>query len=423
MSSSDPQSEMPGISLRRADVEEQLLAEDATRAYLRQIGGIPLLTNDEEVYYTRRYVACREELRHLLACLPGLLLGALERIAAAPFEDLAELVANEVLDDPDGLRRRLRAVLVAGARLVNQADATALAEEQEELRPLVAASLVGMLEPLALREAFYEDCLKKVLGEAGQEAPDLRGRLADMHRELETTRRAIVEGNLRLVISIAKRYAHCGMPLIDLIQEGNIGLMRAVERFDPERGHRFSTYATYWIRQSITRALAKNGRTIRIPSNMIREITQINAVEDRLVQENGVQPEAEAVAEAVGLSVARVRALKKMARQTISLQSTVAGDEVAELNEFISDDTAESPEEVMAGHVLRDAVGLALTTLDERERRILTLHYGLDGSEPKTLREVSLEFKLTSERIRQIEFGALRKLRHPVRRRYFDGYY
>ncbi|MDX9981459.1 MAG: RNA polymerase sigma factor RpoD/SigA [Lentisphaeria bacterium] len=423
MSPSDPQSEMPGVSLRRADVEEQLLAEDATRAYLRQIGGIPLLTNDEEVYYTRRYVACREELRHLLASLPGLLLGALERIAAAPFEDLPELVGNEVLDDQEGLRRRLRAVLAAGARLVNQAGAADPAEEREELRPLVAASLVGMLEPLALRDAFYEDCLKRVLSEAGRETPDLRGRMEAMHRELEATRRAIVEGNLRLVISIAKRYAHCGMPLIDLIQEGNIGLMRAVERFDPERGHRFSTYATYWIRQSITRALAKNGRTIRIPSNMIREITQINAVEDRLVQENGVQPEAEAIAEAVGFSVARVRALKKMARQTISLQSTVAGDEVAELNEFISDDTAESPEDTMAGRVLRDAVGLALTTLDERERRILTLHYGLDGSEPKTLREVSLEFKLTSERIRQIEFGALRKLRHPVRRRYFDGYY
>jgi len=423
LSSADPQSEMPGISLRRAAAEEQLLAEDATRAYLRQIGGIPLLTNDEEVYYTRRYVVCREELRHLLACLPSLLLEALGRIAAAPAEDLAEAVESEAGEDPEGLRRRLRTVLAAGERLV-KAETAASAEEREELCPLLAASLVGMLEPLPLREFFYEECLKRALADPTPlGGGDLRERLAAMRREQETTRRTIVEGNLRLVISIAKRYAHCGMPLIDLIQEGNIGLMRAVERFDPERGHRFSTYATYWIRQSITRALAKNGRIIRIPSNMIREISQINAAEDRLVQENGVQPEAEAVAEAVGLSIARVRALKKMARQTISLQSTVPGDEMAELSDFISDDTAESPEELMASDVLRDAVGLALATLDERERRILTLHYGLDGGEPKTLREVSLEFKLTSERIRQIEFGALRKLRHPVRRRYFDGYY
>jgi RNA polymerase primary sigma factor len=338
-------------------------------------------------------------------------------------DEIADMVENEALDDVEGLRLQVRAVLAAGDRLVNQAEKTAPAEEREELRPLVSASLVGMLEKLALREVFYEDCLKQALADPDWEAADLRDRLTAMQQEMEETRRAIVEGNLRLVISIAKRYAHCGMPLIDLIQEGNIGLMRAVERFDPERGHRFSTYATYWIRQSITRALAKNGRTIRIPSNMIREITQINAVEDRLVQENGVQPEAEAIAEAVGLSVARVRALKKMARQTISLQSTVSGDEAAELNEFVGDNTAESPEDAMASHVLRDAVGLALTTLDERERRILTLHYGLDGSEPKTLREVSVEFRLTSERIRQIEFGALRKLRHPVRRRYFDGYY
>lgn len=416
---------MPGTFLRRAGAEEQLLAEDATRAYLRQIGSIPLLTNDEEVYYTRRYVACSEELRALLTSVPSLLLGALAKVATAPADDLAEVVDVAAMEDEDGLRQRLRAVLVAGERFVGTCHVPDADGDEDDFRQLVSASLSGMFGQLGLRDCFYEGCLKEALhappGIGPKEA--VRERLAELQREQEATRRAIVEGNLRLVISIAKRYGHCGTPLIDLIQDGNIGLMRAVERFDPERGHRFSTYATYWIRQSITRALAKSGRTIRIPANMIREITQINAAEDRLVQENGSQPEAEAIAQAVGITVARVRALKKMARQTISLQSTVANDDQAELTEFISDEITEGPEEAMAADVLREAVGLALDSLDERERRILTLHFGLDGGEPKTLREVSLEFRLTSERIRQIEFGALRKLRHPVRRRFFDGYY
>ena len=416
---------MPGTFLRRAGAEEQLLAEDATRVYLRQIGSIPLLTNDEEVYYTRRYVACSEELRALLTSVPSLLLGALAKVTTAPADDLAEIVDVAAMEDEGGLRQRLRAVLVAGERFVGTCQAADAGGGEGDFRSLVSASLSGMFAQPGLRDCFYEGCLKEALHAPPGIGPKqaVRDRLAELQREQEATRRAIVEGNLRLVISIAKRYAHCGTPLIDLIQDGNIGLMRAVERFDPERGHRFSTYATYWIRQSITRALAKSGRTIRIPANMIREITQINAAEDRLVQENGSQPEAEAIAQAVGITAARVRALKKMARQTISLQSTVANDDLSELTEFISDEITEGPEEAMAADVLREAVGLALDSLDERERRILTLHFGLDGREPKTLREVSLEFRLTSERIRQIEFGALRKLRHPVRRRFFDGYY
>jgi RNA polymerase primary sigma factor len=427
LSPADSQPQMPAPSLRRAGVEERLLAEDATRAYLRQIGNIPLLTNDEEVFYTRRYRACRDELRELLACLPKLLLGSLAKVEQSTQNELAEMVEYAAMEDQDGLRKQFRAVLVAGEefseRLDDQSEPSAAVED--ELQPLLSASLVNMFGKLALRDCFYDSCLTEALGATPAQSPDdiLRERMVSVQQEQEATRQAIVEGNLRLVISVAKRYAHCGMPLIDLIQEGNIGLMRAVERFDPDRGHRFSTYATYWIRQAITRALAKSGRTIRIPSNMIREISQINAAEERLVQEGGNQPEAEAVAQAVGLSVARVRALKKMARQTISLQSTVNSEDQTELADFISDHVTDSPAEAMAGAVLREAIDLAMGTLDQRERRILNLHFGLDGGEPKTLREVSLEFGLTSERIRQIEFGALRKLRHPTRRQFFDGYY
>ena len=416
---------MPGPSLRRADAEERLLAEDATRAYLRQIGNIPLLTNDEEIYYTRHYCSCRDEMQTLLTRAPKLLLDALARIAHAPQDELAESVEHAAMEDVAGLRQRLQATLDAGAELRQRLENGADDEDGEGLMPLVSASLSSLFGQLELRDCFYEECLGTALASPSEHGLDesLAVRLGDLRQSQEATRQAIVEGNLRLVISVAKRYSHCGMPLIDLIQEGNIGLMRAVERFDPDRGHRFSTYATYWIRQAITRSLAKNGRTIRIPANMIREISQINAAEERLVQETGNQPEAEAIAEVVDLSVARVRALKKMARQTISLQSTVSHDEQTELADLIKDHVTESPEEAMAGGVLREAIDMALDTLDEREQRILTLHFGLDGSEPKTLREVSEEFNLTSERIRQIEFGALRKLRHPARRKYFDGYY
>ena len=423
LSPADSQPGARAASLRHAGAEERLLAEDATRAYLRQISGIPLLTNDEEVFYTRRYRTCREELQEQISCLPSILLRALGQVAEAPQDELAEMVDYAAMENQEALRQQFRSVLAAAEALAKR---LAGAEDQDQQpQALLSASLLGMFRTLALRDCFYEKCLETALAaDAAADGPDtsLRERMLSLQREQEDTRRTIVEGNLRLVISVAKRYAHCGMPLIDLIQEGNIGLMRAVERFDPERGHRFSTYATYWIRQAISRALAKNGRTIRIPSNMIREITQINAAEERLVQEGGAQPDAEAIAQAVDLSVARVRALKKMARQTISLQSTVNADDQSELSDFVSDQTVAGPDELMATPILREAIGLAMNTLDARERRILTLHFGLDGNEPKTLREVSAEFNLTSERIRQIEFGALRKLRHPTRRKFFDGY-
>ena len=425
LSVADNQSRIPSPPLHRAEGEERLLAEDATRAYLRQIGNIPLLTNDEEVFHTQRYRECRDELRDLLCGMPRLVLAALANLAQASQEELAEAVEYGAASDPDAARQQFRTVVVAGEALLQQFGEIEHDDDEVDAHALRSASLLRLLDKLPLRDGFYEDCLRQALddGTATSATPPLRDLLLSVRREQEATRQAIVEGNLRLVISIAKRYAHCGMPLIDLIQEGNIGLMRAVERFDPDRGHRFSTYATYWIRQAISRALANSGRTIRIPSNMIREISQINATEERLVQENGVQPDDEAVARAVGLPVARVRALKKMARQTISLQSTINDDDQSALGDFIADQAMDSPEEAMAGPVLREAIGLAMETLSSRERRILTLHFGLDGKEPKTLREVSTEFNLTSERIRQIEFAALRKLRHPTRRKFFDGYY
>jgi len=248
---------------------------------------------------------------------------------------------------------------------------------------------------------------------------DVRMRLREAHQ----AKTEMVEANLRLVISIAKKYTNRGLSFLDLIQEGNMGLMKAVEKFEYRRGYKFSTYATWWIRQAITRSIADQARTIRIPVHMIETLNKVMQVQKQLLQEYGHEPTPEEVAEEMALPVERVQTIMKMAQQPISLQSPVGDGDDTNFGDFIEDKSAENPYDQTAFSLLREKIIDVLDSLTERERRVLSLRFGLVDGYSRTLEEVGKQFKVTRERIRQIEAKALRKMRHPTRIRQLHGFF
>ncbi len=291
------------------------------------------------------------------------------------------------------------------------------AEEEIEFAQKMEAGVVAK-EKIAILE-------KRLPHVDEKEAKELRDEIKSLQKDLDAgdeAKKRLAEANLRLVVSIAKRYVGRGMLFLDLIQEGNLGLIKAVEKFDCRKGFKFSTYATWWIRQAITRAIADQARTIRIPVHMVETINKLIRVSRQLLQELGREPTPEEIAEEMNLPVERVREILKISQEPVSLETPIGEEEDSHLGDFIQDDNVPVPADAAAFTLLKEQLVEVLGTLTEREQKVLRLRFGLDDGRARTLEEVGKEFNVTRERIRQIEAKALRKLRHPSRSRKLKDY-
>jgi RNA polymerase primary sigma factor len=327
-------------------------------------------------------------------------------------EIMNQLVELEI--EPDQFDKILETLETLGVDVVNELDIVVEEPEPPEPVPVEVEPDLSVPEGISI-----DDPVRMYLKEIGK-VPLLS---ADEEIEIaqrmelgdEEAKRKLAEANLRLVVSIAKRYVGRGMLFLDLIQEGNLGLIKAVEKFDYRKGYKFSTYATWWIRQAITRAIADQARTIRIPVHMVETINKLIRVSRQLLQEKGREPLPEEIAQEMAISEEKVREIIKIAQEPVSLETPIGEEEDSHLGDFIPDDDAPAPAEAASFTLMKEQLLSVLDTLTQREEKVLRLRFGLDDGRQRTLEEVGKEFNVTRERIRQIEAKALRKLRHPSR--------
>ena len=331
------------------------------------------------------------------------------------------LTQKEIMDrlmememDPDQLDKVLETLETMGVAIISDDDPAQTASADDDI-DLDVPEGVSLDDPVRM----YLKEIGKVPLLTLEEEIDLSRRIEQGD---ESAKQKLSEANLRLVVSIAKRYVGRGMLFLDLIQEGNLGLIKAVEKFDYRKGFKFSTYATWWIRQAITRAIADQARTIRIPVHMVETINRLIRTTRQMVQDLGREPSVDEIAKEMGISEARVREIMKIAQEPVSLETPIGEEEDSHLGDFIRDDDAPAPADAASFTVMREQLLDVLNTLTPREKKVLTLRFGLDDGRLRTLEEVGKEFDVTRERIRQIEAKALRKLRHPSRSRKLKDY-
>ena len=332
-----------------------------------------------------------------------------------------QLSTKEILDalgeldfDPEQIEKFYDTLEAQGVEIVEDFDDITIDDEE-----LAKAEGIELEPGMGADGVAIDDPVKVYLKEIGRvplltpdEEVDLAVRISNGD---EAAKKRLSEANLRLVVSIAKRYLGRGMQFLDLIQEGNLGLIKAVEKFDYTKGFKFSTYATWWIRQAITRAIADQARTIRIPVHMVETINKVKKVSSQLLHANGREPSAEEVAEELDMPVDKVREIMRVAQEPVSLETPIGEEEDSHLGDFIPDDDAPAPADAASHTLLKETLSSVLDSLTPREEKVLRLRFGLEDGRSRTLEEVGKEFNVTRERIRQIEAKALRKLRHPSR--------